>query len=303
MTPQPMAFIDIEKNKRTLLEKKGWEREEWFMYFITVSEMLGTNGEKIAMQVAEIFHYTFYGEEELLKAANEMGFHWDIEKLGEKGPTFLENLFSEKPKVYLDRLQSVIYELAKKGDALFSGRGSQLMLNTFDCAFHVLVTGSMKKRIQRVMEEKQIGGEAAEKIIRQSDQDKSGFLRYAFDEDWLSPRLYDLILNTDKLSTDSAVKILIGAAQSDEIKACGLDSVKSLGKLSLQRKVEAALLETGLSSQYLYFTVEDTDSVRLHGLVSSLEKKDKIETVLKGIKEIKKITNDLTIFKASSGGP
>ncbi len=272
------------------------------MYFITVSEMLGANGERIARQVAGIFHYAFYGEEELLKAANEMGFHRDIEKLGEKGPTFLENLFSEKPKVYLDRLQSVIYELAKKGNALFSGRGSQLMLNAFDCSFHVLVTGSMKKRIQRVMEEKQIGGEAAEKIIRQSDQDKSGFLKYAFDEDWLSPRLYDLILNTDKLSTDSAVKILIDAAQSDEIKACGLDSVKSLGKLSLQRKVEAALLETGLSSQYLYFTVEDTDSVRLHGLVSSLEKKDKIETVLKGIKEIKKITNDLTIFKASSGG-
>jgi cytidylate kinase len=269
------------------------------MYFITVSEMLGTNGEKIAKQMASLLIYTFYGEEELFKAADEMGFLSDIKKLDEKGPTFLEKFFSEKPKVYVDRLQSVIYELAKKGDALFFGRGSQLLLSAFDCAFHVLVTGSMKKRTQRVMEEKQIGGEAAEKMIRQSDQDKRGFLRYAFDEDWLNPHLYDLILNTDKLSVDSAVKILIDAARSDEIKACGHDSVKSLGKLSLQRKVEAALLEAGISSQYLYITVEDMDSVRLYGLVSSLEKKEKIETVLK---EIKKITNDLTIFKPSSGG-
>ena len=271
------------------------------MYFITFSEMIGTNGEKIARQVARTLNYNFSGEEELFKAADAMGFFSDIEKLDEKGPTLLEKFFSEKPKVYLDRLQSVIYELAKKGDAVFFGRGSQLLLNAFDCAFHVLVTGSMKKRIQRMMEEKQIGGEVAEKMIRQSDQDKRGFLRYAYDEDWLNPYLYDLMLNTDKLSVDSAVKILIDAAKSDEIKACGHDSVKSLGKLSLQRKVEAALLEAGLSSQYLYLSMEDVDSIRLYGLVSSLEKKEKIENVLKDIKGIKKITNDVTIFKSSGG--
>ncbi len=271
------------------------------MHFITVSEMIGTNGEKIARQVAILLHYTYYGEEELLKAADEMGFLSDVKKLDEKAPTFFEQFFSEKPKVYLDRLQSVIYQLAKKGDALFFGRGSQLLLNAFDCAFHVLVTGSMRKRIQRIMEDTQISGEAAEKMIRQSDQDKRGFLRFAFDEDWLNPSLYDLILNTDKWSTDSGVKILIDAARSDEIKACGRESMNSLGKLSLQRKVEAALLEAGLSGQYLNLSVEDVDSVRLYGLVSTSEKKEKIETVMKNIKEIKKLINDVTVFKSSGG--
>jgi cytidylate kinase len=272
------------------------------MYFITVSEMMGANGERIAKKVALTLDYSFYGEEELFNAADKMGFLQDIGRLDEKGPTFLERLFSEKPKVYLDRLQSVIYELAGKGNAIFFGRGSQLLLSAFDCVFHVLTTGSMKKRINRIMEEKKIGGEAAEKLVRQSDQEKRGFLKYAFDEDWLNPELYDLILNTDKLSLDLAVKIMADAATSDEIKACGLDSMKSLGKLSLQRKVEAALLEAGLSSPYLYFTVEDRDSVRLYGLVNSLEKKEKVESVLKGIKEIKRIKDDLTIFKSSSRG-
>lgn len=271
------------------------------MYFITFSEMLGTNGDKIARQVSKTLQYIFYGEEELLKAGHEMGILSDIAGFDERSPTLLEKVFSEKPKVYLDQFQSVIYELAKRGNAVFLGRGSQLLLNAFDCAFHVLVTGSIKKRVQRVMEEKQIGGEAAEKLIRQSDQDKRGFLRYAFDEEWLNPSLYDLILNTDKLSVDSAVKILIAAATSDDIKTCGLDSVKSLGKLSLQRKVEAALLEAGLLSQYLYITVEDLDSVRLYGMVGSPEKKEKIGDVLKNIKEIKKITNEVTIFKSSGG--
>jgi len=44
------------------------------MYFITISEMSGTHGENIAGQVAKKLGYTFYGEEELYKAADEMGF-------------------------------------------------------------------------------------------------------------------------------------------------------------------------------------------------------------------------------------
>ena len=210
------------------------------------------HGEKIANQVAQILNYTYYGEEEFFKAADELGFLSDVKKLDEKGPTFLEKFFSEKPKVYLDRLQSVVYEVAKKGDALFFGRGSQFLLNSFDCALHVLVTGSIEKRIDRVMEERRVEREVAEKIIHLSDHDKRGFLRFAFDEDWLNPHLYDLILNTDKLSIDSTVKIVIDAARSDEIKACGIDSVKSLGKLSLHQKIEAAFLEAGLTHQNLF---------------------------------------------------
>jgi hypothetical protein len=77
--------------------------------------MLGTNGEKIAKQVAKTLDYTFYGEEGLFKAATEMGFLIDVKKLDEKGPTVPEKSFSEKPKIYLGQLQSVIYEMAKKG--------------------------------------------------------------------------------------------------------------------------------------------------------------------------------------------
>src|SRR4030067_1857372 len=133
------------------------------MYFITISEMSGTHGEKIARQVAKKLGYTFYGEEELLKAADEMGFLDDVKKLNEKGPSLLEKFFSERPKIYLNRLQSVILEVAKKGDAVFFGRGSQLLLHSFDCAFHVLLTGSMEKRVQRIMAERIVEKEVAGK--------------------------------------------------------------------------------------------------------------------------------------------
>jgi len=268
------------------------------MYFITISEMLGTDGEKIARQIAGKMNYRFYGEGELFKAADEMGFLKDVQKLREKGPALFEMFFSEKPKVYLDRLQSVIFEVARKGDAVFFDRGSQFLLQSFGCALHVLVTGSTEKRIERVVQEKGVGREIAEKMIQKADHDRRGFFRFAFNEDWLNPHLYDLILNTDKLSISSTVEMVVGAARSDEIKTCGVDSVNSLGRLSLHRKVESALLEAGIMSPYLFIAVEDPNSVRLHGVVDSLEEKEKAAEVIRGIKDIKKVANDLTIAKA-----
>jgi cytidylate kinase len=272
------------------------------MYFITISELYGTDGDKIAQEVAKSLNYTYYGEEELLKAADQMGFLTDVQKMDEKSPAPLERFFSEKPRVYLDRLQSVIYEVAKRGDAVFFGKGSQLLLNSFGCALHVLVTGSPEKRIDRIMRQKGVGREIAEKMMEGSDHDKKGFFRFAFKEDWLNPHLYDLIFNTDKLSVESAAKMVVDAARSEEIKTCGTDSVRLLGKLSLQRKVESALLEAGVTNQHVFFTVEDADSVRVYGLTYSLEEKETVEKVLEGIKDIKKVTNELVLYRRSMGG-
>lgn len=272
------------------------------MYFITVSEMLGTNGEKIAKEIAQSLNYHFYGEEELYRAADEMGFLSDIKELGERGPSFMERFFSEKPKIYLDRLQSVIYELAQRGNAVFFGRGSQLMLRSFDCAFHILITGSRKKRIKRIMEEKGVDQEMAETMIRQSDHEKKGFLRFAFDEDWINPKLYDLILNTDKLTVESAKRMILDAAQSDEIKACGTDSVKWLKNLSVLRRIESSLTEAGVMSPHLFITMENENSVRIYGAVSSSEVKETIEKIVGGIKDIHKNTEGLIVLRGGAGG-
>ena len=272
------------------------------MYFITVSEMMGTQGHKIAKKVAEGLGYTFYGEDELMKSAAERGFLDEFKKLDEKGPALFEKIFSERPKISLDRLQSVIFEVAKNGDAVFFGRGSQLLLRSFDCALHVLLTGSREKRIERVTDEKMVGKELAERIIERSDHDKKSFLRFAFDEDWLNPHLYDIVLNTDKLTLDSAVRVIVDASRSEGIRACGIDSVKLLAQLALQRKVESAFLETGVLNPHLFFSVEDPETVKIYGFVNSPEEKEEIEKVVKGIKDVKSVKNELGVMRGAMGG-
>lgn len=272
------------------------------MYFITISEMIGSNGEKISRKVAKELNYNFLGEEELLQAASEMGYIEDIKKLDEKSPALLERFFSDKPKIYLNRLQSIIYEVAKKGNTVFFGRGAQFLLKSFDCAFHVFITGSIEKRVQRLIEERPIRRDFAEKIIIQSDHDRRSFIRYAYDEDWLNFRLYDLIINTDKLSVDSAAKMIIEGAKSDEIRACGIDSVRRLENLSIHRQVESELFEAGLMKYHIFFEVEGDRELRIYGIVDSQEDKDKVEKILKKIKGIKSIKNDLVIYTRGMAG-
>ncbi len=266
------------------------------MNFITISEMLGTNGERIAREVAQAMDFPFYGKEELFKAAAEMGLLQDVEKVEIRSPSFLEKYFSDQPKIYLDRFQSVIYEVAKKGNALFFGKGSTILLRSFDCALHVFVIGSTEKRIQRVSETNHVTREVAEKMVQTSDREKRGFIKYAFDKDWPDPLLYDLTLNTDTLTVNTAVKIIVDAAKAEEIKACGVDAVRLLGTFSIQRRIESALLEAGIMNPHLFFTVDNQDSVRLFGSVGSSAEKKEVLKILEGIKDIKKIRDDLTVL-------
>jgi cytidylate kinase len=267
------------------------------MYFVTVSEMLGTGGENVARKVAEKLNYPFYAKEELFNTAHKMGYLSDVAKVELKNPHLLEKYFSDKPRIYLDRFQSVIYEVAEQGNALFFGKGSQLLLHSFDCALHVLITGSMEKRIARLVRTLNIDKSLAAQIIETSDHDKAGFLKYAFNEDWLNPHLYDITINTDKLNVESAVNIVVSAAQSEEIKSCSIDAVAKLGKLSLLRKIESALLEAGVLSLRTFFTVEDMETVRIYGVVHSQTEKEALEAVIGRIKGIKTIKNDLTVVR------
>ena len=98
------------------------------MHFITFSRKMGTNGTEIARQVANKLRYQFYDTEAIEKAAREMGFLENVKEIDEKAPSLFQRLFSHKPAIELDRLNSIVYELAKKGDAVFLGRGSHILL-------------------------------------------------------------------------------------------------------------------------------------------------------------------------------
>jgi len=270
------------------------------MYFITFSRKMGTNGTEIARQVAEKIGYYFYDTEAIENTAREMGFLENIKEIDEKVPSLFQRLFSHKPAIELDRLNSIVYELAKKGNAVFLGRGSHILLKSFSCALHIRVTASSERRVQNLIE-RGFTREGALKAIERSDHERSTFIKFAFGVDWENPGLYDVILNMDKLSVPLAVNTIILMARSEDIKVCSIDAVKSIEMMGLTRRAEAALTEAGLTygpTTSISVSVVEPGKIRLSGLAENQASKTRAEEVLKNVKGVRLIENQIRVMPA-----
>ncbi len=268
------------------------------MYFITLSRKMGTNGSEIARRVADRLGYGFYDTEAIEDAAQEMGFLEDVKEIDDKTPSLFQRFISQKPEVYLDRLHSVIYELASRGNAVFLGRGSHMLLRFFKCALHIRVIASLKNRIESLVKRGWLR-EVAIKAIEKSDHERGAFIKFAFRVDWDNPELYDLVLNMDNLTIDLAVDTVLDIANSEEIKARSLDAMKSLEVMGLARRAEAALIEAGLRHGPS-ITVLEPGRIQLTGLVAEPLTKTKAEEILKGVKGIKSIDNQIQVSQTVS---
>jgi len=267
------------------------------MHFITFSRKLGAKGTELAGRVAETMGYRFIDTTAIESAAQEMGLLESVSEMDEKVPSLFQRIFSHKPSINLARLNSVINELAQKGDAVFLGRGGHMLLKAFGCGLHIRVVASRKSRI-RNLKTQGYSEDLAEKLIDHSDTERSSFMKFAFKVDWEDPELYDVVLNTDKLSVDSAVDTVVALARSAEINACSLHALESLGYLALAGRVEAAITEAGLSygpGTSVMAAVEKPGKVRLTGLVEDEQSKKRAEEVVKKVKGVTAIDNQIRI--------
>ena len=273
------------------------------MKWITVSRKMGTHGSEIARRVATGLGYHFYDTKAINHMAQELGFLGSIREIDEKVPSVFQRVFSPRPMVYLERLYSVIYELAKQGDAVFLGRGSHLLLRDFPCALHVRVTASPETCVRTLLAQG-LNREAAARTIARTDDERSAFVRFAFGVDWEDPARYDLVLNMDKLSVDLAVSTVLHMIRSPEISEASADAIRRLGMLALASRAEAALSEAmfgrGLAAS-LSVSVLDPGKLRVSGNVETEAIKAQAERVLRSVKGVDSVENATQVIPLQTG--
>ncbi len=265
------------------------------MYFITVTRKMGAGGSDIAKNVAARLGYALHDTQAIENAAREMGFLEDDTNADEKAPSLFQRLLSHRPEIHLDRLNSGIYELASKGNAVFLGRGSHVLLKAFKCALHVRVTASEQTRVRNLVA-RGFQEEVALKAIRRSDHERGAFTKFAFGVDWENPELYDIVLNMDNLTTVVAVHTISNVARTEQIRARGTDAMGSLAMMALARRAEAALVEAGFSLTSLSLSVSRPGALRLDGLAESQSEAAKAVDVLRGVRGVESVDNEIRIM-------
>jgi cytidylate kinase len=268
------------------------------MKWITVSRKMGTHGSEIARRVASELGYRCYDTKAINHMAQELGLLGSVQEIDEKVPSIFQRVFSPRPMVYLERLYSVIYELAKQGDAVFLGRGSHLLLRDFPCALHVRVTASPETCIHTLVEQG-LNREAAARAIKRTDDERGAFVRFAFGVDWDDPTRYDLVLNMDKLTVPLAVSTVLHMVRSPDISEASTDAIRTLGMLALARRAEAALSEATLGRGFaasLPVSVAEPGKVRVSGRVETEGQKANAENILRSVKGVEMVENVIDVM-------
>jgi cytidylate kinase len=239
------------------------------MSVITISRQLGSLGTEIAQGVAEKLSYEYVDKKKITEALSPYGlFAPDVEKFDEKRPSFWDSFQIQKKK-FLHSLEAVIYDFGRKGKVVIVGRGGQVLLKDLPGVLHVRITAPFAIRLKRIMALEGGDEKKASRILNQGDRDSAGFLRSFFDMDWEDPSLYDLMINTEKLSTETGVKLIIDSISSPEIQEGGKGIDAKLIDLALTQKVEVILMGI-IGVEFGNVTVQVKGGVvRLGGFVAS----------------------------------
>ncbi|MDX2167246.1 MAG: cytidylate kinase-like family protein [Deltaproteobacteria bacterium] len=109
-------------------------------------------------------------------------------------------------------IQAAIHEVAALGDAVIVAHAASLALANTAGVLRVLVTASAETRVRRVAELERLIRAEAERRIASSDRERQEYFQRFYKLPEETATHYDLVINTDVLSTAQAVATVLAAA-------------------------------------------------------------------------------------------
>ncbi len=267
------------------------------MPLITITDSFGTQGNEVARIVAQKLSVELFDDKKLQASVTVAEGPIRSEyRFDRQAPGFWDRLRSREPQVYLDSMEAAVYDIARSGDGVLIGHGSQMLLRDFACAFHVRLHVGFNLRVANLVASQGLKPDAAENLIRKSDKSQRAFFRYAFQQDLDMPSLYDLVINMGKMKAETVSDVILKAVQSDDIQSCSLDALSTMRRLSQERKIHAALLNNNIDISTLNISVPEIGRATLTGAAVSQEEKTRIAEIAKSVDGISEVDTDLSVW-------
>jgi cytidylate kinase len=267
------------------------------MAIITISREMGSGGIPIAHKVAEKLGYSLIDGEAIMEAAAEYGLSPEaVEQADEKPPHFVDTLDS-KQFLDLHLIELIILEAALKGNVVIYGRGGQDLLKDVGSVLRTRIIAPFEDRVERWAEREWLDPDRARYLVRKSDQQRAGFIKYYFDRDWEDSVHYDLTINTQRLSEDTAVQIICNSVKDENLVGIKANSKKILSDLILRKRVEIAILSADNIDAYLLEIKAEDGIVTLAGQVHSRAEKAAAEKHARSVSGISDLVNEIKVVE------
>ena len=107
------------------------------------------------------------------------------------------------------QVAEAILQLAHVGRVVIAGRAAYLITRSLPGGFHVKLAASAEVRIERMMRLLNLDAAAATAHIRKTDRARRRFVRTRFGRDPDDVHLYDLVINTDRMTPGAVARIIL----------------------------------------------------------------------------------------------
>jgi len=149
--------------------------------------------------------------------------------------------FSRCRHPYLVLMRQGLLEQLDGDDIIYHGFSGHLLLPPLPHFVRVRIEAPLAVRVPLTMERLDCDEEAARDYIRDEDTRRVRWARFMYGRDVRDPKLYDLVLNLERLDLETVCHTLLHVLASPELK-CTEESRLKLKRMRLAAAVEAALV-------------------------------------------------------------
>jgi cytidylate kinase len=225
-----------------------------------------------------------------------------INRLREGKAGALERLRADKASLAVYMTEEVL-EVAARGNVVLRGWGATCLLRTVPHVVCVRVTRPFAQRVAWLRE--QLGADDiafVEEEIRRSDRAHAARMHAQFGVTWGDPLLYDLVLNTDRLSVETCARQIAALAQRPEFAETDA-SRAMLQNMALDARVRAALRADPATRDIDVTVASDAGRIVLAGIVLDAGEMPAAERVARAVAGVTAVDNQLKVMARSRQFP
>ena len=154
------------------------------------------------------------------------------------------NQFTHEKERIIAYMKSIMAEHLMEKKIIFHGFLGHLIPSEVSHALKVLVIAELRYRLNTGREKNGLQEKDAETQIRTQDEQAMFLTKHLFQKEPWDPSLFDILIPSDKVDTESAVGLILENLQKDAVQETPL-SLKAVEDFVLMAKVETILTEKG----------------------------------------------------------
>jgi cytidylate kinase len=273
------------------------------MPVIALTQGMGSLAQDIAEQLARDLNLATLQHEVAERVADRMHVSKSlINRLreGKAGP--IERMRADRESLAVYTAEEVL-DAAARGNVVLRGWGATLLLRPVSHVVCVRVARPVEKRVQWLMDHLEIDdAEVAEAEIRRSDHAHAARMNELFGVTWGDPLLFDLVLNTDRLSVDTCVEQIKALVARPEF-AETLESRALLAELALRSHIRSAL-RGNEATREVNITIDSAGGKAvLRGVVLNAAEREAAAEVAQSVAGVVSVDNQLRVMAPSRRFP